>query len=102
METENNSVSQSGVEKPPNTADMSAHDAEVMVDSMLLDSPLPDTERGNEKIPEDGESDKLPQEGEGKKLPEGGSEKQHEETPTGKLVPPCKKGISLLLFNLIK
>ena len=98
METENNSVSQSGVEKPPNTADMSAHDAEVMVDSMLLDSPLPDTERGNEKIPEDGESDKLPQEGEGKKLPEGGSEKQPEETPASKPVPPYRKGMLLLLL----
>jgi len=102
VETENNSVSQSGVEKPPNTADMSAHDAEVMVDSMLLDSPLPDTERGNEKIPEDGESDKLPQEGEGKKLPEGGNEKPPAETPTGKLLVPRRKNILFFALNVIK
>ena len=57
METENNSVSQSGVEKPPNTPDMSAHDAEAMVDSMLLDSPLPHSKRANEETPEGG---KLP------------------------------------------
>ena len=53
VETEDNSASQSGVEKPLNTPDMSAHDAEAMVDSMLLDSPLPNLERGNEEIPED-------------------------------------------------
>ena len=72
METEDNSASQSRVEKPPNTPNMSAHDAEAMVDSMIRDSPLPDSERGNEKVPEDGGSDKLPEEGEGMKLPEGG------------------------------
>ena len=72
METEDNSASQSGLEKPSNTPDMSAHDAEAMVDSMLRDSPLPDAERANEKVPEDGGSDKLPKEGEGVKLPEGG------------------------------
>ena len=98
METEDNSASKSGVEKPPNTPDMSAHDAEAMVDSMLQDSPLPDSEKGNEKVPEDGRSDKLPEEGEGEKLPEGGGEKRLEETPAGKLVPPCKKGIFLLLL----
>ena len=63
VETVDNSASQSGVEKPPNTPDMSAHDAEDMVDSMLRDSPLPDSERGNEKVPEDGGSHKLPEEG---------------------------------------
>ena len=73
METEDNSASQSGLEKPSNTPDMSAHDAEAMVDSMLQDSPLPDSEKGNEKVPEDGRSDKLPEDGEGVKLPEGGS-----------------------------
>ena len=98
METEDNSASKSGVEKPPNTPDMSAHDAEAMVDSMLQDFPLPDSEKGNEKVPEDGRSDKLPEEGEGEKLPEGGDEKRLEETPAGKLVPPCKKGILLLLI----
>jgi hypothetical protein len=98
VETEDNSASKSGVVKPPNTPDMSAHDAEAMVDSMLWDSPLPDSEKGNEKVPEDGRSDKLPEEGEGEKLPKGGGEKWLEETPIGKLVPPCKKGIFLLLL----
>jgi len=59
---------------------MSAQDAEAMVDSMLRDSPLPNSERDNEKVPEDGGSDKLPEEGEGEKLPEGGNNKQPEET----------------------
>ena len=98
METEDNSASKSGVEKPPNTPDVSAHDAEAMADSMLRDSPLPNSERGNEKIPEDGGSDKLPEEGEGEKLPEGGGEKQPEETATGKLVSPCRKGFFSLLL----
>ena len=49
---------------------MSAHDAEVMANSMLLDSPLLDLEGANEEIPEDGGNIKLPGEGEGEKLPE--------------------------------
>ena len=98
METENNSASQSGVAKPPSTPEMSAYDAEAMVDSMLRDSPLPNSERGNEEIPEDDGSGKLPEEGEGEKLPEGGSDKQPKDTPAGKLVAPCKKGIFLLLL----
>ena len=98
METENNSASQSGVAKPPSTPEMSAYDAEAMVDSMLRDSPLPNSERGNEEIPEDDGSGKLPEEGEDEKLPEGGSEKQPEETPAGKLVPPYRKGILFLIL----
>ena len=98
METENNSVSQSGVEKPPSTPDISAQDAEAMASSMLRDSPLPNPERANEEIPEDGGSGKLPEGGEGKKLPEGGNDKQPEKTPAGKLVTPCRKGIFLLLL----
>ena len=98
MEAEGNSASQSGVEKLPSTLDMSAQDAEAMVSSMLRDSPLPNSERANEEIPEDGVSSKLPEGGEGEKLPEGGSDKQPETTPTGKLVTPCKKGIFLLLL----
>ena len=101
METEDNSASKSGVEKPPNTPDMSAHVAEAMVDSMLQDSPLPDSEKGNEKVPEDGRSDKLPEEGEGEKLPEGGDDKQPAETPVGKLVVPCRK-VSFIALNVIK
>ena len=75
MEAEDASASKSALEKPPNTPDMSAHDAEAMVDSMLRDSPLPDSKKGNEEVPEDGGSDKLPEEGEGGKLPEGGDDK---------------------------
>ena len=98
VETEDNSASQSWVEKPPNTPDMSAHDAEAMVDSMLRDSPLPDSERGNEKVPEDGGSHKLPEEGEGEKLPGGGDDRQPKEAPAGKLTSPCRKDVLFLLL----
>ena len=98
MEAEGNSASQSGVEKLPSTLDMSAQDAEAMVSSMLRDSPLPNSERANEEIPEDGGSSKLPGEGEGEKLPEGGDDKQHTEIPTGKLVVPCRKVSFCLLL----
>ena len=64
MEAEGNSASQSGVKKLPSTPDMSAQDAEAMVNSMLRDSPLPNPERANEEIPEDGGSGKLPEGGE--------------------------------------
>ena len=97
METES-SFSKSVEEKPPNTSDMSAQDAEAMIDSMLRESPLPNSEMGNEAIPEDDGSNKLLEEGEGEKLPEGGSDKQPKDTPAGKLVAPCKKGIFLLLL----
>ena len=76
MEAEGNSASQSGVEKLPSTPDMSAQDAEAMVSSMLRDSPLPNSERVNEEIPEDGRSSKLLERVEGEKLPEGGDDKQ--------------------------
>ena len=99
MGTERHSASQLELGKPPSTPDMSARDAEAMVDSMLLDSPLPHSERANEEILEGGGSGKLPEEGEGEKLPEGGDNKQPVETPAGKLVVPCMKNI--LLFALI-
>ena len=102
METENNSASQSGVVKPPGTPEMSAYDAEAMVDSMLRDSPLPNLERDNEEISEGDGSDKLPKEGRGEKLPEGGNDKQPAETPTGKLIALCRKGILLFSLNVIK
>ena len=86
MEAEGNSACQSGVEKLPSTPDMSAQDAEAMVSSMLRDSPLPNSERANEEIPEDGRSSKLPKGGEGEKLPEGGDDKQPVEIPAGKPV----------------
>ena len=65
MGAESHSDSQPGLEKPPSTPEMSARDAEVMANAMLLDSPLPDPERANEEIPEDGRSGRLPGEGEG-------------------------------------
>ena len=101
METES-SVSKSVEEKPPNTPDVSAQDAEAMANAMLLDSPLPNFERGNEEVLDDGGSDKLPEEGEGVKLREEGGKDQPEETPAGKLVSPCRKGIFFSALNLIK
>ena len=94
METES-SVSKSVEEKPPNTPDVSVQDAEAMAYAMLLDSPLPNSERGNEEVLEDGGSDKLPEEGEGVKLP---GKDQPEETPASKPVSPCRKGIFSLLL----
>ena len=85
MGAESHSASQPGLEKPPSTPEMSARDAEVMAIAMLLDSPLPNLEKANEEIPEDGG------EGEDEKLPEGGDDKQPAETPAGKLVVPCRK-----------
>ena len=75
MGAESHSASQLGLEKPPSTPEMSAHDAEVMANAMLLDSPLLDPKRANEEIPEDGGSGRLPGEGEGEKLPKGGDDK---------------------------
>jgi len=95
---ESHSDPQPGLEKPPSTPEMSARDAEAMANAMLLDSPLPNLEKANEKIPEDGGSGRLPGEGEGEKLPEGGDNKQPEETPTGKLVVPCRKVSFCLLL----
>ena len=102
VEAESHSASQSGVEKPPNTPEISAHDAEAMVGSLVRDSPLPDAERANEEIPKDGGRSKLPEGGEGEKLPEGGSDKQPAETPAGKLVVHCRKGILLFALSVIK
>ena len=81
MGAESHSTSLLGLGKPPSTPEMSARDADAMVDSMLLDSPLPHSERANEEILEDGGVIKLPREGEGEKLPEGGDDKQPAETP---------------------
>ena len=81
---------------------MSAHDAEVMANAMLLDSPLLDPERANEEIPKNGGNGRLPGEREGEKLPEGGDDKQSAETPAGKLVVPCRKGILLFTLSVIK
>ena len=98
MEAESHSASQSGLEKPPNTPEMSAHDAEAMANSMLLDSPSPNLERGNDEIPEGDGSGKLPEGGEGKKILEGNTNEQPKKTPAGKLVTPRREGIFLLLL----
>ena len=58
------------MEKSPGTPEMSARETEDMVDSMLRDSPFPDTERSDERLPEGGGNDKLPEEEDGKKLHE--------------------------------
>ena len=91
MEAESHSASLPGLDKPPSTPEMSAHDAEAMANAMLMDSRLPNLERANEEIPEDGGSGRLPGERKGEKLPEGGDDKQPTETPAGKLVVPCRK-----------
>ena len=59
---------------------MDAHEAEEIANSMLLNSPLPDPERSDEKLPEEEGSVKLPK--------EGGSEKLPAETSKGKLMIP--------------
>ena len=96
-DTEDGSAPKSALEKPPSTPEMSARDAEAMANAMLLDSPLPNLERANEEIPEDGGSGRLLGE-EGEKLPEGGDDKQPVETPVGKLVVPCRKVSFCLLL----
>ena len=100
MGAESHSASQPRLEKSPSTPEMSAHDAEVMANIMLLDSPLLDPERANKEIPKDSGSIKLPGEGEGEgeKLPEGGNDRQPAETPAGKLVVPCRKVSFYLLL----
>ena len=102
-ETKDDSAPKSAVEKSPGTPDMSACETEDMVNSMLRDSLLPDTERSDEKLPEDDGSGKLPEEeDDGEKLPEGGNDKLPEETPAGKLVPYCIKNYLFSALNLIK
>src|SRR6185312_7020926 len=81
---ESHSDSQPGLEKPPSTPEMSTRDVDVMANAMLLDSPLPNMERANKEIPDDGGSGRLPREREGEKLPEGGDDKQPAETHAGK------------------
>ena len=90
------------MEKPPGTPEMSARDAEDMANAMLLDSPLPDIERSDEKLPEDGGSGKLPEEEDGEKFSKGGDGKLPEETPAGKLVPFCTEEVLFFALNLIK
>ena len=73
-----------------NTPEMNAHEAEEMADAMLRNSPLPDSGRSDERLPEEEGSVRLPEEGGSETLPEeGGDKKLPEETPAGKLVMPC-------------
>ena len=95
-DTEDNSAPKSVVGKNPSTPEMSARDAEEMTDAMLLDSPLPDTERSEEGLPRGSGSDMLPEEKGGEKLPKGGDAKLAEDTPTGKLMNPCTKKVLFL------
>ena len=98
MGAESHSDSQPGLEKPPSTPEMSGRDAEAMANAMLLDSPLPNLERTNEEILEDGGSGRLPGEREGEKFLEGGDDKQPAESPAGKFVVPCRKVSFCLLL----
>ena len=61
-DAEDDSVPKSAMEKPPNTPEMSAHEAKDMANAMLRDSPLRDTRGNDEKLPEDDGSGKLPEE----------------------------------------
>ena len=81
---------------------MSAREAEDMADAMLQNSPLPDADRGDERLPEGSGSDKLLKEGGDEKLPEEeGGEKQPEETPIGKLTMPCTDKVLLFFLSLV-
>jgi len=46
---------------PPSTPEMSAREAEDMVDAMLRNSPLPDAERSDERLRQGSGSDKIPE-----------------------------------------
>ena len=95
-ETKDDSSPKTAVEKPPSTPNISARDAEDMANAMLLDSPLLDIQRSDEKLPEEGGSGKLPEKEDGGKFSEGGDGKPPEETPTGKLVPFCTEEVLFL------
>ena len=68
---------------------MDSCEAEEMANSMLLDSPLPDAERSDERLPEGDGSDNFPK---------GGGEKLPEEVPTGKLIVPFREEIPLFVW----
>jgi len=100
-ETDDDSTPKSAVEKPPSTPEMSARKAEDMAVAMLRNSPLPDTEKSDERLPEGDGSDKLPEEEDGDKLPEGSDAKLPEDTPTGKLVMPRTEKVLFFALSLI-
>ena len=70
---------------------MDARQAEEIANSMMLNSPLPDAERSDERLPEEDGSNKLPK--------KGGDEKLPEETPTGNLIMPCTDRVLSLCFS---
>ena len=78
VDTEDDSAPKSTSEKPPTTPEMDTRETEELANSMMWNSPLPDPERSEEKLPEDDGSEELPK--------EGGDEKLPEEVPTGKLI----------------
>ena len=61
-ETDDDSVPKSTAEEPPSTPEMDAREAEELTNSMMRNSPLPNPERSNEKLPEEDGSEKLPEE----------------------------------------
>ena len=90
------------MEKSLRTPEMDAHEAEELADSMMRNSPLPDPERSDEKLPEGSGSDKLPEEGGDENLPEeGGGEKLPEKTPTGELIVPCTDKVLPFSLSLV-
>ena len=72
---------------------MDARQAEEIANSMMLNSPLPDAERSDERLPEEDGSNKLPK--------KGGDEKLPEETPTCILIMPCIERILPFIFPLV-
>ena len=72
---------------------MDARQAEEIANSMMLNSPLPDAERSDERLPEEDGSNKLPK--------EGGDEKLLEETPIGKFIMPCTERVLPFIFPLV-
>ena len=82
---------------------MSAREAEEMADAMLQNSPHPEAEKSDGRLPNGGGSDKLPEEGSDEKLPEEeGGEKLPKETPTGKLIMPCTEKVLFFALSLVK
>ena len=82
------------MENLPSTLEMDARQAEEIANSMMRNSPLPDPERSEEKLPEGDGSEKLPEEEGGEELPEG--------TPTGKLIVPCTDRVLSFALSLVK
>ena len=84
-ETEIDSVPKPIAERPSSTPEMDSHEAEEMANSVMLNWPLPNPERSDEKLPEEEENMKRSE--------ERGSEKLPEEIPIGKLIMPCTEGV---------